>query len=127
MTYIYTSINIINSSTFRFMKAKETSEKDLIKLKYATAIYLVLKIGGFPSVRQIAAESGMEQAHLQRVFSGKVDVSFTTSISVIEALKISASKFFQTYDSVTKNDIEEFKEYLELQKLKKGNRKIVDY
>lgn len=117
---------IINSSTFRFMKAKETSEKDLIKLKYATAIYLVLKIGGFPSVRQIAAESGMEQAHLQRVFSGKVDVSFTTSISVIEALKISASKFFQTYDSVTKNDIEEFKEYLELQKLKKGNRKIID-
>lgn len=107
------------------MKAKDNSEKESIKLKYATALHHFLKNSKFGSLRKLATDSGMEYAHLQRVFSGKVDVSFTTSISVLEALEISPSDFFAVYDAVTEKRVKEFVLYLENQK-REGKRKIVN-
>jgi len=105
------------------MKAKDYSEKESIKLKYATALHYALKKGKFGSLRKLATDSGMEYSHLQRVFSGKVDVSFTTSISVLEALEITPSDFFAIYDTITQMKVEQFIVYLENQKSKK-NKKI---
>lgn len=105
------------------MRAKEDKEKEKIKVIYATALYLVRKETGFKkSMRQIALDGGMESSHVQRVLSGYVDVSYTTHITILEAIEISLSKFSLIYEKVTEKDIKEFKKYLEDQKLRKGRK-----
>lgn len=104
------------------MKAKDNSEKESIKLKYATALHYALKNSKFESIRKLATDSGMEYAHLQRVFSGKVDVSLTTSISILEALEIKLSDFFALYETITEKKIKEFSIHQESQKRKREKK-----
>lgn len=41
------------------------------------------------SLRALAARSGLEPSHVQRIAKGKVDVAMTTLFSLAEGLKIS--------------------------------------
>ncbi|WP_341840399.1 helix-turn-helix transcriptional regulator [Chitinophaga caseinilytica] len=103
------------------MKPLELEEKTEIKLRYATALHKAFKASGLKSFRKIASLAGMEPSHIQRIATGKNDVTLTTNVAISKALGISYGEFAQYYDEVTPGDIKEFVEYLEAQK--KGTSK----
>ena len=102
------------------MKAKDEKEKEEIKLRFATALDLAIQDLGIPSVRNLSINGSMESAHLQRISTGKVDVSLVTIISVIEALGITTAKFFKVFDNVTPEQKKAFIKKLAEQKRKKS-------
>lgn len=107
------------------MKAQEKEEKDLIKFRFAVALNKALKDSELNSFRRLAKEAGMEPSHVQKISTGKLDISFTKCIALAEALKISPSSFFNYYDSVTSKDIKEYQDLLLSQKTLKGKKKKV--
>ncbi|OJW35495.1 MAG: hypothetical protein BGO54_04085 [Sphingobacteriales bacterium 46-32] len=105
------------------MKAQEREEKVAIKFRYAVGLYKALKNSSLKSFRKLAKEAGMEPAHIQKISVGKLDVSLTTNIAIAQALGISYTDLSAYYDGVTETDTQEFREYLEKQKILKGKEK----
>lgn len=106
------------------MKAQEKEEKDLLKLRFAVALYKAVKESGIKSFRQLAKEAGMEPAHIQKVSVGKLDVTLTTTIAIANAMGISFTDLAAYFDNVSKKDEEEFEMYLSKQKKIRGKKKI---
>lgn len=106
------------------MKALEKSEKENIKLQFAVGLHKALKESSFKSYRQLAKEAGMEPAHMQKIATGKLDVTLTTNFSIALALGISYAELAKYFDNVTKSDREEFNRYIERQQLLRGKPKI---
>jgi hypothetical protein len=103
------------------MKAKEKGEKDKIKLRYAVGLARALEDSSFNSFRDLALNTGLEPAHIQRISVGKVDVALTTSISLAEGLGITYAELSSYYDEVTEKQIQEFLKMIESRQRKKGN------
>ena len=101
------------------MKAKEKPEKDKIKLRYAVALTKALEDSRFNSFRDLALQSGLEPAHIQRISVGKVDVVLTTCIALAEGLGITYALMSTYYDKVTDKEIQEFIKAIEARKRKK--------
>lgn len=65
------------------------------KLKFASHLLKLLEAYGKAhpmeknSLRALAARSGLEPSHVQRIAKGKVDVAMTTLFALGEGLKIS--------------------------------------
>ena len=91
------------------MKAKDEKEKNKIKILYAIALNKALKDSKFESYRQLAIEAGMETAHIQRIATGKVNVSMSVNIAIKDALGLSSSAYGKYFDDVTDEDISVFK------------------
>jgi len=51
------------------------------------------------SLRALAARSGLEYSHVQRIAKGKVDVAMTTLFSLAEGLKISPKELLDFNNS----------------------------
>ncbi|WP_126246209.1 helix-turn-helix domain-containing protein [Chitinophaga rhizosphaerae] len=98
------------------MKPLELEEKIEIKLRYATALHKAFKASGLKSFRKIASLAGMEPSHIQRIASGKNDVTLTTNVAISKALGITYGEFARYFDEVTSSDIQEFVKYLDAQK-----------
>lgn len=49
------------------------------------------------SLRKLAAASGLEYAHVQRISKGKVNLELTTILALAEGLEISPEKLFAYY------------------------------
>ncbi|MEX6689674.1 helix-turn-helix transcriptional regulator [Danxiaibacter flavus] len=107
------------------MKAQEKEEKNLLKWRFAVALYKAVKESGIKSFRQLAKEAGMEPAHIQKVSVGKLDVTLTTTIAIANALGISFTDLASYFDGVSKKDEEEFELYLAKQKKLRGKQKAV--
>ena len=106
------------------MKAREKEEKDKIKLRYAVGLARALANSKYNSFRDLALQSGLEPAHIQRISVGKVDVALTTCISLAEGLGISYTELSTYYDKVTDKDIQDFLQAMEARKKKgKGGTK----
>ncbi len=105
------------------MKAQEKEEKNKMKFRYAVGLYKALQDSPLKSYRQLAKEAGMEPAHIQRISVGKLDVTLTTNVSIANALGFSYTSFSSYYDNITDKDVDEFLEYLEMQKKLRGNTK----
>lgn len=108
------------------MKAQEKEEKAAIKFRYAAGLYKALKNSPLKSFRRLAKEAGMEPAHIQKISVGKLDVTLTTNIAIAHALGISYTNLSAYYDNVSEQDIQEFTNYLEKQKLLRGKKKNKD-
>jgi len=88
MTYEYTSIILAFCKTFRYMLSKEQ-----IRLGFAEHL---LKLdtkhardnGVKQSLRSLAARSGLEYSHVQRISKGKVDLSLSTIFALAQGLDI---------------------------------------
>jgi transcriptional regulator with XRE-family HTH domain len=103
------------------MKAQNKTEKDRIKIRFAAAIYKALKISELDSYRQLAKEAGMESAHIQRISTGKLDLSLTKIIAISDAFGLSFKELAGYYDSLTDTDLDNFLQALKEQKRTKGN------
>jgi len=106
------------------MKAQEKSDKDAIKLRFAVGLSKLLEKSGIKSLKKLARDGGMEPSHIQKIASGKVDVTLTTSISLAAAFGISYAELAATYERVTDKDIREFLDNQETQKKHKGKPKL---
>lgn len=67
----------------------ETKEKFALHLKGLIEAYGVANPKEKNSLRALAARSGLEYSHVQRIAKGRVDVAMTTLFSLAEGLKIS--------------------------------------
>jgi transcriptional regulator with XRE-family HTH domain len=104
------------------MKADEKENIDDIKLRLAAALYQALKNSEFDSYRKLASKIGMESSHMQRIASGKTEVSFSTLLAIANGLSLSLSAFMQYYDNLTATQIQDFIKYREEQKLVRGKK-----
>lgn len=104
------------------MKAQSESEKNRIKFLYAVALYLALKDSSINSLRNLAAVAGMEYSHIQRIARGKVNVSISVHVAILDALQISFSVFGKYYDEITEAEIQEFKNFIKQQQKLKGRK-----
>lgn len=90
------------------MKPKERAEKLQIKLRFAAGLEKALKNSEFDSFRQLALTIGFETSHIQRITTGKVDLTLSSVISLAEVLDISYAELAGYYDSVTDAELQEF-------------------
>lgn len=104
------------------MKALDPEEKAAIKFRYAAALFKALKDSRLESYRQLAKQCGMESSHMQRISTGKLDVSVSTNVVIAQALGISYSKFSTYFDKLTSNDLNDFEQYLRSKKTRRGKR-----
>ena len=105
------------------MKAQNKAEKDRIKLQFAAAISKALKNSRLDSYRQLAKEAGMEPAHIQKISTGKLDLSLTKIIAISDALGLTFADLADFYVNVTEKDMDDFLQSLEMQKKIRGNNK----
>lgn len=105
------------------MKPKDGKEKLNIKLKFAACLQKALKDSEFKSFRELALSIGFEPAHMQRIATGKVDLAFTSVISLAEGLGISFNKLAFYFDSLSSDDISKF---IKEQESRKRKTKVVN-
>jgi hypothetical protein len=105
------------------MKAQNKAEKDRIKLRFAVAIHLALKNSRLDSYRHLAKEAGMESAHVQKISTGKLDLSLTKIIALSDALGLTFNNLAEIYVQVTEKDVEDFLHTLAMQKKIRGNNR----
>ena len=105
------------------MKAQNKAEKDRIKLRFAAAVHKALKDSKLDSYRQLAKEAGMESAHIQKISTGKLDLSLTKIIAISDALGLSFADLADFYVKLTEKDMEAFLQSLELQKNIRGKNR----
>ncbi|RPD42965.1 hypothetical protein [Chitinophaga barathri] len=106
------------------MKPLEKEEKSAIKLRYAAGLYKALKDSPFKSFRKLAKESGLEPGHIQKISTGKLDVTLSINVALSRGLGISYTEFSAYYDKVTEDDIQMFLSDLEKQKKLRGKEKL---
>lgn len=70
--------------------------KEEYKINFGNAVLKALKDKNL-SIRKLAASSGMEYSHLQRITKGKVNVELSTILSIAEGLEITPSELFSYY------------------------------
>ena len=102
------------------MKAKDKSEKEHIKLRFAVALNKVLADSKLSSFRSLALDSGLEPAHIQRITAGKVDAALTTIVAISEGFNIPLAKISSYYDDVTDKDVREYIKMKEEEEKEKG-------
>ena len=105
------------------MKALEKSDKDAIKLRFATALNQAHKQSTIDSWKKLAKEAGMEPSHIQKISVGLLDVSLTTTVAIANALGLSYYDLAHIYHSVTDRDIQDYREKLDAQRKHKGKSK----
>src|SRR5262245_33448327 len=105
------------------MKAQEKEEKAKIKFQYAVALYKALQNSSLKSYRKLASAAGMEPAHIQKIATGKLDVTHTTSVAIANALGITYTDLAAYYDGVTEEDTQKFLQYLSKQQAIRGKDK----
>ncbi len=105
------------------MKSLEQDEKTAIKMKFATGLHKAFKASGLKSMRKVAGLAGMEPSHLQRIATGKLDVTLTTNVAIATAFGLTYAEFAKYYDDVSPKDIKEYLELLESQKRKGADEK----
>jgi transcriptional regulator with XRE-family HTH domain len=103
------------------MKAQNKAEQDRIKMRFAAALHKAIKNSSLDSYRQLAKEAGMESAHIQKISTGKLDLSLTKIIAISDALGLSFADLADFYVKVTDKDMEAFLQSLEMQKKIRGN------
>ena len=103
----------------------DAKEKLIIKHKLGLCIQKILEENSskkegnlIPSLRKLAASSGIEYAIIQKISSGKKDPQWTTIVSLAEGLNLSILEFFAYYYRITDEEVE-----AELEKRRKKNRK----
>ena len=75
-------------------KAKNQFAQHLLKVMEA---YSESK-GSKLSLRQLAAKSGLEYSHVQRISKGQVDLAMTTIIALAEGLEVSPKELLDFAD-----------------------------
>lgn len=105
------------------MKAQEKEEKAKIKFRYAVALYKALQDSSLQSYRRLASAAGMEPAHIQKIATGKLDITLTTSVAIANAFGITYTDLSAYYDSITEEDTKTFILYLKKQQSIRGNGK----
>jgi hypothetical protein len=107
------------------MKAEEKEQKEKIKLQFAAGLFKALRESGVESYRRLAKNAGMEPAHMQRISVGNLDLTLTTSIAIANALGMTFAELAAYFDSITEEELEEFRIYLDShQKLRGKNEKL---
>jgi hypothetical protein len=106
------------------MKAKDKSEKELIKLKYATGLEKALKESQFASFRELSIHISFEPSHIQRISTGKIDVVLTTNVALAEGLGMSLSQFSAYFDNVTEKEMADFAKRMEERKRSSKSSKL---
>ena len=103
----------------------DVKEKLLAKNKLAITIQKIISNNGdrsedglVTSLRKLAASSQTEYSIIQKITSSKKDPQFTTLAAIIDGFGISFSEFSKIYDSISDEEIDEYKKSLK-QKLKK--------
>lgn len=104
----------------------DVKEKLLARYKLAVTIQKIIlnnsdrsKDGLVTSLRKLAASSQTEYSIIQKITSGKKDPQFTTLAAIIDGFGISFYEFSKIYDSISDEEIEEYKKSLK-QKIKKS-------
>ena len=105
------------------MKAQNKAEKDHIKQRFAAALQKALKDSKLDSYRQLAKEAGMEPAHIQKISTGRLDLSLTKIIAISDALGLTFADLADFYVTLTEKDMGDFLQSLETQKKVRGNNK----
>ena len=106
------------------MKVLDKENARGIRIRFAAGLYKALKSSSFKSYRQLAKEAGLEHSHVQKISTGNKDITLTTTMAIANAFKLKYAEFAAYYDGVTADDMQEFSEYLEKQKLLRGKEKI---
>lgn len=70
--------------------------KETILLKFANHLTKIREERGL-SIRQLAAETGLEYSQLQRIEKGKVNLAFTTLVKIAEGLDLELSELLKSY------------------------------
>ena len=68
--------------------------------------------GSVTSLRKLAASSETEYSIIQKITSSKKDPQFSTLIAIVDGLELSFSEFSKVFDSITNEDIDEYKRSL---------------
>lgn len=66
-------------------------------IRFAFHINALRKLKGL-SIRQLAAASGLEFSHVQRIEKGKVNFAFTTLLALAQGLEISVENLLKGYE-----------------------------
>lgn len=99
----------------------EEENKEYIKLRLATCFRLILKkkkgiairnkakniedLRLVESLRQLESESGLSYTIIQRTFTGKRDIQFTSLMKMIESLGLTFTEFAKQFDKITEDQI----------------------
>ena len=104
----------------------DVKEKLLAKYKLALTIQKIIsnnlsknKEGSVTSLRKLAASSETEYSIIQKISSNKKDPQFSTLAAIIDGFGISFSEFERIYDSISDEEIDEYKNLLK-EKLKQS-------
>lgn len=108
----------------------DVKEKLLARYKLAITIQKIISNNGsrnedglVTSLRKLAASSQTEYSIIQKITSGKKDPQFTTLIAIIDGFGISFSEFSKIFDSISDEEIDEYKRSLK-QSLRKVNSSL---
>lgn len=82
------------------MKPIDDSYKSEIKLRLAAAVKFLIKKKKYKSLRDFAASAGFEYAHVQRITSGKVDISLSTFFALANGFEISPASFAKIIENL---------------------------
>ena len=128
MMFDRTSIQFLNDLSFPNM---ENKQKTLIKLKFGLCIRMLIqeqksesntalntaKHTLIPSLRKLAAASGVEYAIIQKISSGQKNPELTTLVAIAEGFSLELHELFKYYDNINDDQIK--KELVESLKKKK--------
>lgn len=94
----------------------DAKEKLVVRYRLALTIQKIISVnqtkaedGLATSLRKLAASSDTEYAIIQKITASKKDPQFSTLAAIVDGLGISFSEFFQIFESVTKDDIDDYK------------------
>lgn len=92
----------------------EPKEREYKKLKFGLALKRAMEhaTNELNSFRKLESASGIRHASIVQIVNGKKNPSWSTIDSILEGLELSLSDFASYYDSVTENDILEYKKKL---------------
>ena len=100
----------------------ETKDKEAIKHRYAAALYKALKASHFNSYRSLALHCGIEPTHMQKISTGKVDVSTTTNVAIANGLGITYTDYSAYFDMLSEVDIKEFESFIATKLNRRGKK-----
>lgn len=92
----------------------EPKEREYKKLKFGLALKRAMEDSGneLNSFRKLESASGIRHASIVEIVNGKKNPSWSTIDSILEGLELTLGEFAYYYDSITENDILEYKKKL---------------
>lgn len=94
------------------MKTPVKNNHILLPYRFAIGLHKALKKSKVKSFGKLAKIAGIEPAQMQKISCGMVDVPYSVSIAIADALGITPSEFFSYPEKISEKQAKAFFNYL---------------